>query len=145
MKLGLFLFEKERHWNWYCSRVPTAWAEDMGGFIVIDTDTGTPVAAILMSEWTASTCILSIIIEKPIALRHGLLEVAADFVFNKENRLKALIRVSSKNMRSLNFCKNAGFTEICKIKDGFDLLDDMVFLEIHREDCKYLNSVEEVA
>jgi len=145
MNMNLYLFEIDKHWNWFKDRAPTVLTEDLGGFIVIDDDTGTPQAAYVLSDWTATSCVLSVVVNNPLALRHGIMEVAADFVFNVSDRLKIIARVSSGNKKSLKFTRSAGFVELFRIKDGFDIGEDIILFELTKENCRFLKKLKEVA
>lgn len=145
MNLKTYRLDKSIHWIWYTSRIPTNWSENMGGIVVIDTDTGTPQAAALYEDWSATSCVMSVIIDNPMVLRHGFLETAFHFVFNTSGRIKAFARIASKNKRSLNFVKKLGFTQVAVLEDGCELGNDWIIFELKKEDCRYIEKLEEVA
>ncbi len=145
MNIKNYRFDKETHWGWYTSRIPTNWSENMGGIVTIDTDTGVPQAAVLYEDWTATSCTMSVIIDNPMVLRHNFLETAFHFVFNTSNRIKVFARIASKNKRSLSFVKRLGFTQVAILEDGCDLENDWIIFELKKEDCRYIEKLEEVA
>ncbi len=145
MSLKIYRFDKAIHWSWYTSRIPTVWADNMGGIVVIDTDTGTPQAAALYEDWTKASCVMSVIIDNPMVLRHGFLETAFHFVFNTADRIKVFARIASKNKKSLNFVEKLGFTRVAVLEDGCEVGNHWIIFELKKEDCKYIKYLREVA
>ena len=142
MKMRLHLFDKDKHFGWFCEKVPTVWSDSTGGYVIVDEDTDTPQAAILFHRWTNSTCTVAVVIDNPIALRHNLLETAFRLAFIEGARIKVIIEISSKNEKSLVCSKNVGFEEIFRIEDGYDVGDDLVILEMKKENCRFINKEE---
>ena len=53
--------------------------------------------------------------------------------------LKVLVNyVSAENADSLRFTKHIGFSEIARVKGGWDGAVDMVLFQLHRDNCRWL-------
>lgn len=61
-----------------------------------------------------------------------------DYAFN-QLKLAALINpVAASNEASLRFTKHIGFTEVARVKQAWDGVDDLVLLSMHRDECRWL-------
>jgi RimJ/RimL family protein N-acetyltransferase len=51
--------------------------------------------------------------------------------------------VAASNTRSLKFVQRMGFKEIHRVKDGWDTGDDLIVLQMLREDCHWLDKLDQ--
>ena len=73
-------------------------------------------------------------------LNRDFLFACFDYAF-RHCDLKVLVNyVSAENPDSLRFTKHIGFTEIARVRHGWDGKDDMVLFQLHRDDCRWLNT-----
>lgn len=87
--------------------------------------------------WWGNAAQMHVAIESPGALR-ALLLPAFDYLFNFSGKSIALGVVPAHNKRALRFDKHIGFREVYRVRDGWAAGDDMVFLELRKEDCRWL-------
>lgn len=110
------------------------------GIVAVD-DQNTPCAVILLDGWTHNSATCHIAVQKPMALR-GLLPEVADYVFNtcQKQMLIGIVEGSHGRARRLN--EHMGFKEIYRIKDCYAPGVDQLILQMKKEDCKYLPAVQ---
>ena len=87
--------------------------------------------------WTANAAQMHVCLESPGALR-ALLRPAFSYLFHEAGRNIALGLVPSHNDAALRFDKHIGFRETYRVKDGWAPGDDMVLLEMRRDECRWL-------
>ncbi|MDB4312049.1 hypothetical protein N9937_01335 [bacterium] len=124
-----------RAWDWFNSVVPLLWVQDTRGIVAVRK--GKFVAGCVYDNWTNGSVTCHHIIVEPTVIRHGWLEAIHTAAFG-EARKVILGLVAGNNAAALKFNKHMGFTEICRIKDGWDIGVDNVVMEMRREDCPYL-------
>lgn len=130
-------------WGWVQQHERILRVEDTGGIVAIDEEKNETVAAVILDSWTPNGCQAHIIIQNPLILRHGFLEECFDFVFNVSGRGVINGVVKSDNEKALRFDKHIGFEETHRIKDGFDKGIDLIFVEIRKENCRWIKEVRE--
>lgn len=129
--------------EWLESRAKVNLADDFRGFEAYRGDK--LVAAVAFDAWSANSCMAHIAVEDPMVLRHNFLQTGFTFAFKYAGRGVMVALVASNNRKSLKFCKHLGFTELCRIRDGYEKGVDYVLLELRREDCKWLLPLTEKA
>jgi RimJ/RimL family protein N-acetyltransferase len=88
-------------------------------------------------HWMGNSAEMHIALDAPAALR-ALLQPAFDYLFNQAGKDVAIGIVPAHNAKALAFDKRIGFRELCRIKDGWAKGDDVVVLEMRREECRFL-------
>lgn len=117
---------------------PTMMANTRG--IVAQDDNGKTVAICTMDSWSPNSCQMHIWIDNPMVLRRGFREEVFNFVFGeKSGRGKVICVMPSNNEQVIKFNQKMGFTELLRIKDGFDIGVDYVISELNKKDCRYIN------
>ena len=144
MKISHYRFEKDTHWDWYRARVPTFWSEDMGGFVCVDDDTGQILAAVVYYNWTQNICEMAVAIDNPMVIRHHFFERAFGFPFELNHRKSVLAMVNSLNKKAINLVLKLGFECIHSLEEGYGKDQDMLTFQLKRENCKYINNLEEL-
>ena len=104
---------------------------------IVATDDNKPVAFFIAQEWTHTSAQVHQIILKSMVIRHGWFEEIADWMFNEANRIKIIGLVPSDKEKAVSMNQKLGFTELCRITDGYDHGIDYVVMELKREDCPY--------
>ena len=144
MNIKFYQFEKDTHWEWYIQRVPTFWSEDMGGLVCIDEDTGKILAAVLYYGWTQNICEMAVAIDNPMVIRHQFFERAFGFPFERNGKKAVIAMINSQNAKAINLVKKLGFSFIHSLEEGYGENQDILTFHLKREDCKYVNNLEEM-
>lgn len=88
-------------------------------------------------DWTYNSVRTHIGAESPIAWR-SLLRPALEYAFCQAGVGMILGVVRGGNAKSLRFCGAVGLEEVWRLKDGFKPGEDWVFLQLLKENCRYL-------
>ena len=127
---------REAGWRWLAERAKPIRCEDTTGFIALR---GSEiVAAVAFDSWTQNSCLAHIAIEDPFVLRHGLLELAFNFVFLHAGRGIVFGMTPANNKTALRFNRKIGFQELYRLKDGYRTGIDYVLQEMRRESCRWI-------
>lgn len=119
-----------RDWKWIHEQLPLTLAEDIRGIVAVDLDKQERVAAIVLYGWTANSVMAHVVIKNPMVLRHGLIEEFKNYVFNTCGRGIVIGVVPSDNHKALRFDSHLGFKEVYRVKDGYEVGNDMVVMEM---------------
>jgi L-amino acid N-acyltransferase YncA len=66
-----------------------------------------------------------------------------DYPFRQLGLQAVLAPVAASNARALNFDTKMGFKEVHRIRNGWDLGDDLIILQLLREDCHWLKRLDQ--
>ncbi len=127
---------REAGWRWLEARAKPIRCEDTTGYIALRERK--IVAAVAFDSWTPNSCSMHFAIEDPFVLRHGLLELAFDFVFHHADRGIVYGMAPANNKQVLRFGKHIGFKELYRLKDGHEKGVDYIIHEIRKENCRWL-------
>ena len=130
--------------EWFKERLPVFIVEDSNGTMVWRN--GERVAGWILDNYTGASVQCHLVIDKPMCLRHGVIEAIASLAFDnlKCNAIYAL--VPSNREKGLKINKHIGFTEKCVLKGAFSNGVDSHILELTPENCKYYKpNYQEVA
>lgn len=109
-----------------------------GGFRAIVQDVGGRVVGLVgFDGWTPAAVWMHVATEAPGACR-GLLRESFRYAFEQAGRSLALGMVRASNLRSLRLVGRLGFRESGRIRGGWDVGEDVVLLEMRREDCRWI-------
>lgn len=89
------------------------------------------------AEWTENCVRVHMGVDSPIVWR-ALLRPALEYAFVQAGRGMILGAIRSSNAKSLRFCKSVGLEEVWRLKNGFKPGEDWVFVQLLKEDCRYL-------
>lgn len=95
-------------------------------------------AAVAVHDWTPNACFMHWIIEDPMAIRHGLFQKVADWIFNETGRGIIYGKITHTNSKSIRLAKHIGFEQIARLKDGFKEGVDFLVFEMKKENCRWL-------
>ncbi len=122
--------------KYFRSKLHISFGDDLKGLVAYKDN---EIAAVVgLHDWTDTACFAHWVIDKPLVLRHGFFEAVADYVFRQTGRDKIFGKITTQNVRSLRLAKHIGFTELCRMKDGYRKGVDMVLVELTKENCRYL-------
>jgi RimJ/RimL family protein N-acetyltransferase len=65
-----------------------------------------------------------------------------DYPFRQLDMRALMAPVAASNVRSYNFIKRMGFKEIHRITDGWDAGDDLIVLQMLRDECPWLAKLD---
>jgi hypothetical protein len=110
------------------------------GIVAIGLDT-MPCAVVLLDNWTETAVTAHIAVQNNMALRKLHIE-AFKYVFLDLNKRMMLGIVPSDNAKALKLHAHLGFTEIARIKDGYDIGVDQVVIQMLRKECRYITDLK---
>lgn len=87
--------------------------------------------------WTPGAVWMHVATEAPGACR-GLLRAAFRYAFEEAGRRVALGMVRASNKRSLRLAERLGFREVGRLREAWAPGEDMVLLEMRREECRWI-------
>ena len=126
---------QEHHFDWIQKRTGIIRVSDVKGIGVELNDKIIAVCA--CDSWTATSVQVHIAIDNPICLKNNRLQNEVfEYIFNQANRLVAIGLVPANNYRALRFDTKIGFTESCRIKDGYEEGIDLVIMTLHKSDWR---------
>jgi hypothetical protein len=125
-------------WGWINKKLPILWVEDTCGLVCADEETGIPIAACVMDNWTDNSVQCHLLILRKAAIRGGFLHYCFDFIFNHKDKKYIYGLVPGDNTAALRLNKHLGFTEKCRMENAFKDGVDYVIMELKREACKHL-------
>lgn len=89
--------------------------------------------------WTPNSCTAHMAVDTPLAWR-SLLPACFEYPFVQCDRRVLLGVIPAHNTASWGLAKHLGFTVRHAVKDGWAMGDDLLLLELRREDCRFLRS-----
>ena len=126
------------YWDVLNTVMPLAEQEDTTGVVAIDDDTGEVYGGVVCEDWTETMCSCHIaLVNGYKALKMGLHEELANYVFTQAGRLKVIGLGPADNAKALKLDRHLGFTELFRIEDGYKHGVDYVVMELKRENCPY--------
>lgn len=92
---------------------------------------------VALDNWTENACHCHIALEAPIAARK-LMPAVAEYVFEQLGLGVLLGVIQGSNAKSLELARRLGFREVYRMRGGWSKGVDLVFLELRREECRFL-------
>lgn len=117
---------------WIIERVGCATTNGLRAIVAVDAN-GNIRGATAYDFWTATSVQCHMAADTPLAWR-ALLPAALEYPFLEANKRVLLAVIRSTNSKSLAVAAHIGFKERCRVKDGFDVGDDLCFMEMRRDD-----------
>lgn len=96
-----------------------------------------PRAMVAFDGWKPNSACAHVSIEAPGACRHLLTE-AFRYAFAAVGVLVAMIRAN--NLRSIRLARHLGFRDTHRVRDGWQVGEDLLVLEMRREGCRWLRA-----
>ncbi len=132
---------REYHWPWIAAQAQPELTPRTRGIVALD-ENGTILAATVFDTWTYTSGQAHFAISNPLVLRHGFFEECLDYFFNYCDKRVLIGLVPSNNAKSLRLTKHIGFTEVFRMKDGYDHGIDYVVFEMRKENCRWIHGKE---
>lgn len=92
---------------------------------------------IAYDNWTENAVQAHMAVDTPVAWR-SLTEAAFAYPFEECGRGVLLAIISARNARSVRLALRFGFRLLTRVRDGHAVGEDLLFLEMRREDCRWL-------
>jgi len=122
-------------WEWFQEKLPVFMVEDSAGIIMVDGEER--LAAWVFDNYTGASVQCHLVIEKPMCLRHGLIQTIANLAFDTLECFAIYALVPSNKEKGLKINEHIGFTEKCVMKNAFAKGVDSHLLELLPENCNY--------
>ena len=145
MNLHFRAFHGDTDWGWVNQQVPIIQCIDTCGIMAIDLDKNETVGAMILDNFTDNSVQAHFMISKPTVLKYKFLEECYDYVFNVAGKKFMYGLVPGDNKKALKMNKHMGWTEKCRLEDGFSDGVDYVLMELKKENCRYLPDVKVAA
>lgn len=130
MRVKIRQFDGPTDWGWIKRHIPLTRVEDTCGFVAYEEDSGDQLACVIFDNFTYKTVQAHWIIERPIALRHELIEMALEFAFDRchKDRIYGVVAANNKRARRLN--SRLGFEEVFRMPEGYGPGIDYIVMEL---------------
>lgn len=122
--------------QWLVDRTGVALTDGARGIKAVD-DGDRIWGMVVFDAWTDNSCQLHIAADSPVVLR-VLVGPLFSYPFLEAERGVIIGIVPEHNQKSLNIAERFGFKEVSRIRDGFARHDDLVVLEMRKEDCRWI-------
>lgn len=124
------------HYSWLVDRVGCAITDRFRAIEAID-DAGEIHGMVGFDLWTANSVQMHVAIESPAVLR-SLLGPGFEYPFGQCGRGVVTAVVAEGNPRSLTLVPRLGFSEVARVKDGWETGKALVLFEMRKENCKWI-------
>ncbi len=129
-------------WGWCMDQVGIIQCGDTTGIMAINTDTGEPVGACIMDNWTQNSVQCHFMLTTPMVLKHKFLDVCFEYMFNTGNVSKVYGLVPANNTKAVKLNTNMGFTIKSTLEEAYEVGVDYLLMELKREDCRFIEHRE---
>ncbi len=131
------------HFSWIADR---AGLVPGGGFHALEAvdASGRIHGMVGFDGWTPNAVALHVAIDHPAALRH-LIRPSFAIAFESFGRSVVVATVLSANTKSLRLVRHLGFREVMRGRDWWAPGVDMVWHEMRREECRWLEQSRRAA
>lgn len=124
------------HFAWMTSRSGYCPAWDFRAIEAID-EHGRILGMVGFDRWLGNAVEMHVALDS-IAAARALRTPAFDYAFRQGGKGIAIGVVPGHNKKALLLAERLGFRETHRIRDGWAEGDDVVLLELRREDCRFL-------
>lgn len=121
---------------WLVSRAKFNPSTEIKAIEAVD-DTGRIHGMAGFDGWTPNSVVITIALDNPACLRH-MIHAVFNYAFLQAGRGVALATIVGSNTRSLNLCRHVGFREVYRVRDGVKVGEDIVLMEMRREECRWI-------
>ena len=131
-------------WKWVKALTNVVMCEDSEGIVCYDDD-GLMVAACVADTFSKDACSVHLAIANPLAIRAGLFNQCADYLFGTRERKRLFGQVPASNKKAIKLNKHLGYTVVATIPNGICEGEDLVVMCLEKENCKYVKNIKEAA
>ncbi len=141
--MNFVAFSPFKHLDYVRRVTDVSISSDTGG-IVAEDDYGVPCAVVLFDQWSVSSVVAHVTIEKPMALRKLHKEVFR-YIFGDCDKQIIFGFTPANNAAARKFNEHLGFEEIGRLPDAIDIGIDVIIYRMLRSKCRYYKPFKEVA
>jgi hypothetical protein len=134
---------KAQDFRWLQARTSCALTTDFTALKAVDS-AGRIRGMVGFCNNTESATQAHMAVDAPIVWR-SLLPAAMHYVFEQCRKDILLGAIPSGNARSIRLAQSAGLREVHRVRDGWAKGEDLVLLELRREECRFLSKERMVA
>ncbi len=128
---------------WLCERAKCWLTPTATGIKTVDA-AGNVRGVVAYDDWAPNSVRAHMAVESPIAWR-SLVGPAFRYPFLQRGVGLIVATIPAYNETSERMTKHLGFKETYRIKDGWRVGEDMIVLEMRREECGWLNEYRKAA
>tara|TARA_R110000851_G_scaffold129651_1_gene262743 strand:+ start:26070 stop:26477 length:408 start_codon:yes stop_codon:yes gene_type:complete len=133
MKIEYREFSAELDWAWVRLHANILRVEDTTGIIAVDLNTGDTVAAVIMDNFTDTSCQCHLIIINPMVIKHGLEDVFRDFVFKFKKMVAVYGWVPANNKKAVKLNIHMGWKVRAVFEGGYSKGVDYLLMELKED------------
>jgi len=100
-------------------------------------DSGRIRGMVAYDGWTLNAVQAHMAVDSPIVWR-SLTKPAFSYPFLEAGRGVILAAIPVGNAKSINLAKRFGFRDLLRIQDGWAVGEDLLMLEMRREECRWI-------
>jgi len=126
--------DKPEEWDWIWKRARPMWMKDTTGIVAHD-EFGEIKAIVVFDSFTQDACNTHFAIDSPIAIRRGLFNEVANYVFNTCGKKRFFGLLPADNDKALKLDKHIGMVEVARIPHGYREGVDYIVLGMDRKQC----------
>lgn len=126
------------HFGWIAERAEIGIGPGTRALEAVRPD-GSIAGMVAFDGWMPGAVCLHVAVDSPMALRR-LIAPAFGVAFDGFKRRVVLAMVVASNEESLRLVKGLGFREVFRGKDWFAPGQDLVFHEMRRDECRWLEA-----
>lgn len=127
----------KRDFRWLTERTEACLTGKARGIECVDERDGRVVAMMVYDQLTHNSCFGHLAIDVPAAWRR-LARPTFEYPFRQLGKGVMFCGISHLNDRSLALVRHLGFREIARFRDFVNVGVDMLFFEMRRETCRWL-------
>ena len=128
---------------WIVERTHCAVTDGFRAIKAVDSS-GRIVGMVAYDLWTPASCFCHMAVDHPIAWR-SLLRPAFAYPFLEAGKSVILAVIPAGNARSVHLATRLGLKETHRVRDGWAPGEDLIMLEMRREECPWIEQKREAA
>lgn len=134
---------REVLWAFINKRVGTPFSEDFRAIGAVIG--GCLCAVVAYNGFTGRTCFMHSAIDDPTAINRTFVKAIFAYPFLQCGRTHVLALVDSANLQALDINKRCGFREVLRLEGSGLEGQDLILLQMTRNECRWINGKEKHA
>lgn len=127
---------REVLWSWMHQRLGLPWSDEFRAIAVIKNDC--IAAAIGYNGFTGRACFMHSAIDDPSVINRTFVRAMFEYPFNQCGCTHVIVVVHGNNQHALDIDLRVGFKEVHRLVGGGLEGDDLIFLQMSREECRWI-------
>jgi RimJ/RimL family protein N-acetyltransferase len=129
------MIETDADWMWFVQRTSVIRCEDTQGIVAHD-DRGVQ-AMCVADSFSTDSCNVHFAIDNPMAIKHGIFTIFADWVFDACGKKRMFGLVPDNNEAAIRLDKKIGFHEVARVPDAISDGVGYIVMRLNKEDCRW--------